>query len=234
MRWRKDEDGKRFLCRWIFEGNDELPKVEDAIQFPTSVEFEIDEESFLLWGMPLWEEGQWFRDEKGQRVWYVTRIPRKLVYPVDEDLAKYWEKAEGREKTMPLCLLVRFYKRNGRPIFYRFVKLEAYSARQFEAQTKEAEQKWMLINDLSTHTILCHWVKGYQSGSSLNLTNTLSAILDELFAKLLSKRPFSSLIPKSAFVCLRAKTPAKFRTMNSPNGSKDARRQRRHGNSLKA
>lgn len=128
LRWRRDEDGEKFLCRWIFDGieKNELPQVEDAEQFPVDRFEEVEEEIFLLWGMPLWEDSQWVRDERGQKVWYVTRIPRRLVYPIDENLAKCWEEAQGRERQKPLCLRVKFYKYNGRPIFDRFVRLEAY------------------------------------------------------------------------------------------------------------
>lgn len=131
LRWRRDEDGSKFLCRWIFE-NVQPTQVDGAKPFP-KVDFDVQDETYLLWGMPLWENGQWMKDENGQRVWYVTRIPRKLVYPIDEHNASEYERGK------PLCLRVRFYMRNGRPVFDRFVGLEPCSEGRTEA--KEAKQK---------------------------------------------------------------------------------------------
>lgn len=123
LRWRRDEDGEKFVCRWIFEG---VQPPREGERFPP-VEFEVRDETFLLWGMPLWEDNQWMRDGQGRRIWYVTRIPRKLVYPVSDQLAQVWEQAQDeREKRIPICLCVRFYLRDGRPIFDRFIGLEAY------------------------------------------------------------------------------------------------------------
>ena len=127
LRWRRDEEGEKFICRWIFEGVP-LPR-KCKSEFPT-VNFEVKNETFLLWGMPLWEDNQWVKDAQGRRIWYVTRIPKKLVYPISDELAQYWEDAKNeREKRTPLCLHVRFYLHNGQPIFDRFIGLEGYAAK---------------------------------------------------------------------------------------------------------
>lgn len=127
LRWRGDEDGEKFICRWIFEGVQ--PPQKSETKFP-SLEFEVQDETFLLWGMPLWENGQWAKDGQGRRIWYVTRIPRILVYPISDSLAQYWEQAKSdQEKRTPLCLRVRLYLRNGQPVFDRFVGLEVYAAK---------------------------------------------------------------------------------------------------------
>ncbi|MFN3421448.1 MAG: CRISPR-associated protein Csx19 [Armatimonadota bacterium] len=131
LRWRRDEDGEKFVCRWIFEGVQ--PPRESETKFPP-FEFEVRDETFLLWGMPLWKDNQWVK-AKGRRIWYVTRIPRKLVYPISDELAQHWEQAKSdREKRSPLCLLVRFYLRNGQPIFDRFIGLEAYAAKLWKSK----------------------------------------------------------------------------------------------------
>lgn len=140
LRWRRDEEGEKFICRWIAEGVSvpQIEGIEGAESFP-EVEFEVHEESFLLWGMPVWEDdGRWRRDSKGQRIWYVTRIPRVLVYPICDEMAKFWESGQKRE---PLCLRVRFYLREGRPVFDRFLDLEPYSSRSGKYQSEEGEKR---------------------------------------------------------------------------------------------
>ncbi|MFA0783441.1 type III-D CRISPR-associated protein Csx19 [Fervidibacter sacchari] len=126
VRWREDEEGKGFLCRWIFE-EVSPPNVEGAQQYPKEnlEQLETQDQTFLLWGMPFWEDGKWVRDEKNRRVWYVTRIPRPLTYPIDDELAELWEQGKV-ERWCPLCLRVRLYLWQGQPIFDRFVKLEAH------------------------------------------------------------------------------------------------------------
>ena len=135
LRWRRDEEGENFMCRWIAE-NVSVPQVQDAKEFP-KLEFEVHEESFLLWGMPVRDDGGWVRDSKGQRIWYVTRIPRVLVYPIDEAMAKIWENGQtSQERQKPLCLRVRFYMRGGRAVFDRFVELEPYFLKGPKSQSK--------------------------------------------------------------------------------------------------
>jgi len=130
VRWRKDEEkdekGIGFLCRWIFEGSSPLD-VPDAQSYSAEKleQLEPQDQTFLLWGIPLWEDGAWVKDKNNRRVWYVTRIPRPLTYPIGDELAKLWEEGEV-EQWRPLCLRVRFYLWQGQPMFDRFVKLEAH------------------------------------------------------------------------------------------------------------
>ncbi|WP_448583237.1 type III-D CRISPR-associated protein Csx19 [Thermocrinis sp.] len=130
VRWREDEEGNGFLCRWIFE-EVSPPDVEGAQQYPKEnlEQLEPQDQTFLLWGMPLAEvkdkNWKWVKDSNNRRVWYVTRIPRPLTYPIDNELAGLWEQGKV-ERRCPLCLRVRFYLRQGRPMFDRFVKLEAH------------------------------------------------------------------------------------------------------------
>jgi hypothetical protein len=125
VRWREDEESSGFLCRWIFEGVTP-PDIESAKSYPTEkLDQKPQDQTFLLWGMPLMDEGGKWVNENGRRVWYVTRIPRPLTYPIDDELAGLWEQGEVKREC-PLCLRVRFYLWQGQPMFDRFVKLEAH------------------------------------------------------------------------------------------------------------
>ncbi len=134
-RWRLDEDGKEFLCRWIFDGI-EPPVVESAEAFgPT--DWDIQDMTFLLWGEPLFENEQWKMDKDKRRIWYVTRIPKPLVYPLTDELAEFIEETHRQKKKFaPLGLKVRFYLQEGRPVFDRFIGLEVCE-RAFTERRKE-------------------------------------------------------------------------------------------------
>ncbi len=122
VRWRRDETGEKFICRWIFEGIKPPCEGESTLSV---TDFDVREETFLLWGMPLFEDGKWATDSSGRYIWYVTRIPRLLIFPVAE---------EEQATRDPLGVVVRLYLREGHPIFDRFVRLERY-------RTPEEEEK---------------------------------------------------------------------------------------------
>lgn len=130
--WRRDEEGKGFLCRWIFEGEKppDIPDV-NVKPFDTFKTVGADERAFLLWGPPLWEEEQWQKDPQERRVCYTARIPRPLAYPVNETLANKWQ---GKEKETPLALRVQVYLgADGQPVFDRFIGLAQYDSAKAQA-----------------------------------------------------------------------------------------------------
>lgn len=132
LRWRRSEDDKHFVCRWISENcpvslsDDwrELPEEEPKDFTPADV-------SYLLWGEPLWkvDDSEW-QEENGEKIWYQARIPRKLTYPISEKLAGKW-KVEPQDKK-PLVLHVREYKLKGQTMFERFICLGRYTSDEQE------------------------------------------------------------------------------------------------------
>jgi len=117
LRWRRDQDNNEFICRWISDdgscpdGDGWKPLPQEELSQLTSGE----KMGYLLWGELLREDDKDF--------WYQARIPKKLEYPIDKNIASKWK--NKNDKT-PLMLYVREYKLNARTMFDRFIGLDRY------------------------------------------------------------------------------------------------------------
>jgi len=115
LRWRRDEDNKDFICRWIADCGT-YPEIENWCPLKTEElnTLESSEKTgYLLWGELLRIDDEDF--------WYQARIPKKLKYPTD--LASKWE---NKDDKTPLVLYVCEYKHNGRTMFERFIEFGRY------------------------------------------------------------------------------------------------------------
>ena len=132
LRWRRDEDDEHFVCRWISE-NVMLPT--DTWSAPLNQQFEPKEICYLLWGEPLFDGSTWM-DEDDHLIWYQTRIPKKLKYPIRPDFADWW-KSHPNKRDTPLALKVCEYKQNGQIMFERFISLERYKSPNQKKKNEE-------------------------------------------------------------------------------------------------
>ena len=129
LRWRLDEEGVKLICRWIADDDNGQLQGEAWTPFPELCDLKDQEENeYLLWGLPLQIPG----DDK--LFWYQARIPKKLLYPANDVVT---EKCREAGNKTPLVLQVREYKKDGRTIFERFIKLDEYKS----SSTKGSEGK---------------------------------------------------------------------------------------------
>lgn len=130
LRWRRDEDDTQFVCRWISDDVklDDWGNLLDENLKPKMTKY-------LLWGEPLFEGSEWLA-ESDNLIWYQTRIPKKLKYPIEPNLAREWDKST--DKT-PLVLKVCEYKQNGQTMFERFICLERYKSPDEKEKKEEGK-----------------------------------------------------------------------------------------------
>jgi len=122
LRWRRSEDGEHFICRWLSDDGASLGAGWKPLPEEELNRLKAEKIQYLLWGEPLFDGSEWLAEDDVP-IWYQARIPKKLKYPIEEDLAARWE--DSNDKT-PLVLHVREYKQNGQTMFERFIGLKKY------------------------------------------------------------------------------------------------------------
>jgi len=133
LRWRRNEDEDGFICRWVSDNlKAQLPDAWKSLD----QEFESKCVSYLLWGEPLFGDSGWMTEDDNF-IWYQTRIPRKLKYPIDSNLSGNWK--DSNDKT-PLVLKVREYEQNGQIMFERFVGLGRYDSSEQKEKDEEGRK----------------------------------------------------------------------------------------------